>query len=312
MSLLRFLAMGFTKSNADSVEVREFYRQAANNLSRDHLLVEYKTLSDRIGQISTTQWQTASLFLGVAISGLAFVGKEVLDPSSNVPSVAILVLASAVIVVISSWNNAANRWNSTLSVFYERLNELEQLLDMHGNLYLTELDEYVKNNRNPLSSVSTNQTKDMQDVELTFGRLAHRHVVYSIRDFRNKMVITISFGWVAVVLLASMVESCGTQASQRLDIEYMYRCLVHSAAVSPDFIWVTSLICIVFVWAVSQIQRSITISIVALISTAAYLLLLNRSILDATSVHITGSIMISGLALLVAAGKLMLMLREVL
>lgn len=184
-------------------------KEKETKFENQNLLKEYEVLSTRVEQLSNITWQTASLFLGIAMTGLAVVGQSLFEPAFHVPSIGILVLGLAVIFVISIWNDAANRWNTTIRIFYFRLNELEKKLGILGNTYITKLDDLTK--ETPTGQIDISKLD--QEIRPVAGKYLSTHFSNSIGRFRNQLVIGVSFGWLTLIILDAIIGACRCDSS---------------------------------------------------------------------------------------------------
>lgn len=93
---------------------------------KDILMKEYEVTSSRADKFSTLIWQLGAIFLPLGSGGIIFVAKFEKHTISNYCTV--LIVAVAVMVVISLWNQVSDRWNNYINAWYLRLQEIESTL----------------------------------------------------------------------------------------------------------------------------------------------------------------------------------------
>jgi hypothetical protein len=198
-----------------------FITSAENTIhqSESELLIrEYEVLSDRIEDIVSIYWQAGSIFIGTSITGLAILGQLILNGEKNISSIVIFIIAIACIAILSRWNDAANRWNSNIGKFYIRIKEIEKKLGLFGNTYIDAVD-------NP-NDYSYEDRIHFSNKILAYMEPRNKGET-PIKEFRDDIVTIISFAWILLLYLTTILESNEANIQVLYQLQKLFESLIN-------------------------------------------------------------------------------------
>ena len=103
--------------------------------SEDALLAEYSAAQEHVGVINSVQWQSAAIILGGALAGAGLLAT--LDVKDWQDSLVVTIGCGGFALVVALWFQIWNRHNAAQRGTQTRMREIEKVLGLRRNIYLS-------------------------------------------------------------------------------------------------------------------------------------------------------------------------------